>query len=134
MANATDVHQEMFDAVKRKDFTALRKTYHPDYLYMGPDGVEQKGAEAGVAVAEMYTTAFPDLALEIRHQCTSNNDVSVMELTVRGTHRAELEGIPATGKKVEMVVCNVVEIRDGKVYREREYYDNLTMMQQLGVK
>jgi ketosteroid isomerase-like protein len=30
-------------------------------------------------------------------------------------------------------VCDVIEVRDGKVYREREYYDQMTMMQQLGV-
>jgi limonene-1,2-epoxide hydrolase len=30
-------------------------------------------------------------------------------------------------------VCNVLEVRDGKIYREREYMDMATMMVQLGV-
>jgi ketosteroid isomerase-like protein len=51
----------------------------------------------------------------------------------RGTHTGPLGPIPATGKSAEVVVCDIVEIRDGKIYREREYYDQLTMMQQLGV-
>ncbi|MBI5285700.1 MAG: ketosteroid isomerase, partial [Chloroflexi bacterium] len=29
--------------------------------------------------------------------------------------------------------CNVLEVRDGKIYREREYMDMFTMMAQLGV-
>jgi len=30
-------------------------------------------------------------------------------------------------------ICNVIELRDGKVYREREYMDMLAIMSQLGV-
>jgi len=91
------------------------------------------GADAGIAVAETYTNAFPDLDFEIRRQYSPSDDVAIMEFTGRGTHHGELEGIAPTGKRVEVVVCNVVETRDGKVHREREYYDALTMMRQLGV-
>ena len=31
-----------------------------------------------------------------------------------------------------MPVCNVIEIKDGKVYAEREYMDMAHMMQQIG--
>ncbi|MBI4571514.1 MAG: ester cyclase, partial [Chloroflexi bacterium] len=41
--------------------------------------------------------------------------------------------IPATGRKVEMPVCTVLDIRDGKITAEREYMDMAHMMQQLGV-
>jgi steroid delta-isomerase-like uncharacterized protein len=134
MADAATVHREMFKAVENQDFGKLRALYHPEYTYMSGDGVEQKGADAGVAVAEMYTKAFQDLSFEIRNQFTPSSDVSIIEFTARGTHKEELEGIPATGRQVEVVVCNVIEVRDGKIYREREYYDALSMMQQLGVE
>ncbi len=42
-------------------------------------------------------------------------------------------GIAPTGKSIDVCVCNVMEIRDGKIHREREYFDALTMMTQLGV-
>jgi ketosteroid isomerase-like protein len=35
---------------------------------------------------------------------------------------------------VTIPVCNIVEFRDGKVYAEREYFDTLFLMQQLGVE
>jgi len=59
--------------------------------------------------------------------------VAVAELVFRGTHTGELMGIAPTGRRVELNVCNVMGIRDGKVYREREYYDAMAMMVQLGV-
>jgi predicted ester cyclase len=37
-----------------------------------------------------------------------------------------------TGKTMALPVCNVIEVRDGKIYREREYMDMMTMMTQLG--
>ena len=133
MANAGSLHREMFEAVTKRDWDGLRSLCHADYVYMDATGVEEKGADAAVAVAQTYTTAFPDLVLDTRHQYTDGDNASVLEFTVRGTHEAELAGIPATGKRIELVVCNVIEVKDGKIVREREYYDNLTLMQQLGV-
>ena len=42
-------------------------------------------------------------------------------------------GIAPTNKKVSIPVCEIIELRDGKVYREREYMDMLHMMTQRGV-
>lgn len=133
MSNAATLHRRYLEAAIARDFDAIRKLYHPDFVYMSGNGVEQKGAEAGIAVVDTYTTAFPDLRFDIRHQFAPDFETSIIEFTAYGTHRAELEGIPATGKTVEVVVCNIIEARDEKIYREREYYDGLSLMQQLGV-
>jgi steroid delta-isomerase-like uncharacterized protein len=132
MADAAAIHLEMLEAVNRHDVNRFRELLHADYTYLGTDGVEHQGPEAGVAQVEPFVTAFPDLRLGLDHH-HSCGDVSVIEFTARGTHKAELAGIPATGKPIAVIVCDVIEVRDGKVYREREYYDQMTMMQQLGV-
>jgi steroid delta-isomerase-like uncharacterized protein len=131
MADAAAVHRAYLDAVNRHDLAGVRGMFHPDYTYRGADGVEHRGPDAGVAQVQGFLAAFPDLRLDPgpHHAC---GDVSVLEVTARGTHRGDLGGIPATGKSVEVVVCDVVEVRDGKIHREREYYDAMTMMQQLG--
>ena len=133
MADALTLQLAMLDAVQARNFQALRNLYHPDYVYMSGDGAEHKGSDAGVAVAEMYTRAFPDLTFEIRHRFAPSPDTSILEITARGTHLAELEGVPATGRSVEVVVCNIVEAQDGLIVREREYFDSLSIMRQLGV-
>ena len=57
----------------------------------------------------------------------------MLEIVARGTHTGPLDGIPPTGRRAEVVGCNVVEIRDGKIHRERDYYDTMALMQQLGL-
>ena len=52
MPDAASIQREMLEAVERRDFDRLRELIHPDYTYIGGDGVERAGAEAAVAVAE----------------------------------------------------------------------------------
>lgn len=132
MSSNLSVHRAMFAAVIARDFVALRALYHPDYTYTGGDGVEQKGAEAGLEVAQGYTAAFPDLTFEFRHEFAVDDVTSVIEFTARGTHQGALDDIPATGRRVELVACNVVEVRDGQIHREREYFDTMSLLTQLG--
>ena len=91
------------------------------------------GPAVGEKIGRMYAAAFPDAKIEIR-KVYVQGDTSIAEFTARGTHGGELMGIAATGKPVEIHVCNIVELRDGKVYREREYMDMMHMMAQLGVQ
>ncbi len=133
MNDAQALQLEMLEAVQARQFDRLRDLYHADYVYLSADGLEQKGAEAGVAVAQTYTRAFPDLTFEIRHHFAAGPNVAILELTARGSHQDELDGIPATGRTVEVLVCNVVEAQDGQIIREREYFDGLSIMRQLGI-
>lgn len=133
MSEATDLQEKMWDTIRNQDFEALRALYHPDYTYTGTDGQEHKSADAGIAVAQTYMSAFPDMSFEFRHRYASGDDVSIMEVAFRGTHQGELEGIPPTGRQIEGFACNVIEVRDGKIYRERDYFDNLAILSQLGV-
>jgi steroid delta-isomerase-like uncharacterized protein len=132
MADAAAITAEMVEKVNKRDIEGFREMLHPDYTYQGAGGPVQKGVQVGVGVVVTFTTAFPDLRLTITNQY-SDGDVSVVEFTATGTHKAELEGIPATGKSITVKVADVVTVRDGKVLGEREYYDQLGMMQQLGV-
>ena len=133
MGQAGALQRKMMDAVVARDFATLRDLYHPDYVYWSSDSdEEQKGADAGVAVAEAYTSAFPDMTFEIV-QSAEDGDVAIMEFVARGTHKADLDGIPATGRSCEIKVCNICEIADGKIVREREYWDSATLLKQLGV-
>jgi predicted ester cyclase len=59
--------------------------------------------------------------------------VSIVEYTFSGTDCGELEGIPATGRWILVGACSVVEVRVGRIHRERDYYDTLALMEQLGV-
>ncbi|MFD1931148.1 ester cyclase [Nonomuraea mangrovi] len=132
MGSASTVVQEMLDAFGKRDFSRLRELCHPEYTSITGDGAERRGADVAVELAEMFTNAFPDLSFDVRGRYEQGG-VVVTELTFRGTHLADFRDIPATGRKIEVCSCNVVEVRDGKIYRERDYYDMLTVLHQLGV-
>jgi steroid delta-isomerase-like uncharacterized protein len=132
MATVSEIHHQIVDAWNSRDWTAMRNLLHSDYSYTGPDGKELVGSDAGVNVGRMYANAFPDGKLEIKRVHVAGN-TAIAELLATGTHRGDLMGVAPTGKRVELNICNVLEVRDGKALREREYMDVMTMMGQLGV-
>ncbi len=132
MSTASNIHKEVLDAWNRRDFQVMRNLYHAQYTYTGGDGKEIRGPDAGVDVARMYANAFPDGKVEIRNVFVQG-DTAVCEFRAHGTHKGEFLGIRPTGKRIEINVCNVIELREGKIYREREYMDTATMLTQLGV-
>jgi steroid delta-isomerase-like uncharacterized protein len=132
MSDPAAIAREYLEAAPRRDFDKCRQLFHPQYSYTGGDGQRQNGPDAGMAVAQMFASAFPDGREEIKRIHTAG-DVAIVEFTGSGTHQGELMGIAPTGRQVTMPVCNVIEVRDGKIYAEREYFDVAHMMQQLGV-
>jgi steroid delta-isomerase-like uncharacterized protein len=132
MADPATMARQYLEAWNRRDWAAYTGVMHAGYSYTGGDGQTQKGSEAGLAVGQMFANGFPDGTIEIKSIHATGN-VAVVEFVGRGTHKGELMGIAPTGKKLELPVCDVIEFRDGKIYAEREYFDVMHMMQQLGV-
>jgi steroid delta-isomerase-like uncharacterized protein len=133
MNDSKAIVQQYMDAIPRRDFSKIRQLLHPKYSYTGSDGERREGVEAGIAVVEMYTTAFPDLKLDVKN-IQAVGDIVVIEFVAKGTHRGDLMGISPTNRKVTVPVCNITEVRDGKIFAEREYFDNAFMLQQLGIE
>jgi steroid delta-isomerase-like uncharacterized protein len=97
------------------------------FSFKGRDGFRQ--------FQERWLTAFPDGTAEIIN-CFSSSDQIVVEYVGRGTHTGPLLGkhgtLPPTGKRVELKLCDVMQVRDGKVIRGRTYYDSASLLSQLG--
>ncbi len=53
---------------------------------------------------------------------------------MRGTHQGEIQGIPPTGNKVEISGFIAHRLENGKVVEDREDWDTLCLMQQLGME
>ena len=134
MTDPCDIAREMTDAWNRRDWKSFRELLHPSYSYTGSDGQTENGPEVGLRVAQMYADAFPDGKLEVK-SCVADarHNTAVIEFTGIGTHRGELMGIAPTGRKINIPVCDVVTIQDDKIVSEREYMDELVLLQQLGV-
>ncbi|MDO8612964.1 MAG: ester cyclase [Dehalococcoidia bacterium] len=132
MSDAASIAREYNDAWNRRDWARYRELLHPEYTYTGGDGQAQKGQDAGLAVGQMFATAFPDGRIDVQSIHAAGN-IATVEFIGRGTHKGDLMGIAPTGRQITIPVCDVIEVRDGKIITEREYMDMLHMMQQLGV-
>ncbi len=96
----------------------------PPEMQRGPAGVK--------AFARMVRTTYPDF--QVTHDDTiSADDRVVIRWTARGTHQGEFQGIPPTGKQVTVTLMNISRIGDGKIVEDWVTFDQLGMLQQLGV-
>ncbi len=82
---------------------------------------------------QMMRAAFPDMRM-VAEDVIASGDKAVARVRVTGTHRGPFMGMPATGKRIEMSLIDI--IRFGDDGRAREHWgvaDQLALMQQLGV-
>ncbi len=133
MADPTAIARDFVESWNRRDWPHIRELMHKDYSYTGGDGKVQPGIDAGMAIAQMFASAFPDGRMDLKNVYACGANMSIFEFTGRGTHKGELMGMAPTGRQVNIPVCNVIEVRDGKIVAEREYFDMMTMLQQLGL-
>ena len=96
----------------------------PPGVLSGPEGMKQSVA--------MFRAAFPDIHVTI-HDVLAEGDKVVVRATASGTHRGELMGIPATGRRIAVDEIHIVRCVDGKVVEHWGVEDSLGMMQQLGL-
>jgi len=79
-------------------------------------------------------TAFPDFKVEIKSCFASGNQVC-SETIYSATHKGKMPDMPMepTGKHWSVPGVRVDELKDGKSYRSRIYFDMASILQQLGV-
>jgi steroid delta-isomerase-like uncharacterized protein len=91
-----------------------------------------RGREAARQSMQMYLKAFPDLRFDIEQMIASGEYV-ITRWHAAGTHKGELMGIPATGRRGEGIHgCTVMEFRGGRVVHEWLYWDVATLLRQIG--
>jgi len=91
-----------------------------------------RGLEPYKQFISMYFTAFPDLHLTIEDIIAEGDNVVVRQ-TFQGTHKGDLMGILPTGKQATATGISIFRVANGKAVEQRANYDDLGLMQQLGV-
>jgi steroid delta-isomerase-like uncharacterized protein len=110
----------------------LGEVYASDVVWHMPDQ-EVRSIEEAKQFVDMFKTAFPDMQATVE-DVVAEGDKVVTRVTLRGTHQGEVEEFgPPTGKQVEIEGITIHRIEDGKIAEEWNSYDNLSLMQQLGL-
>ena len=99
------------------------------------------GGSRKAELTEFYATHFipkmpPDLEI-IPVSRTIGSDQLVEELVLKFTHSIEMDwmlpGVPPTNRRVEVALVVVVRFRDGKVAHEHIYWDQASVLVQIGL-
>jgi ketosteroid isomerase-like protein len=105
------------------------------YMYDIPSGNKFRGQAIGDSIAG-FASAFPDVHRELISIYVAEN-VVVVELATRGTHKGELAlasgTLAPTGKAIDVPSCDVFHLEDGKIISFHCYNVASVMQQQLGV-
>lgn len=105
--------------------------YTPDFVGHGRSGATFTH-EQGMAEARGWRVAFPDLKVTVDIAVAEADLVSV-RWTARGTNTGEGNGLPATGKRVEISGTTIFRFVAGAIAEEWTSGDTLGLMKQLGL-
>jgi steroid delta-isomerase-like uncharacterized protein len=103
-----------------------------DVIYHGTS-MEMNGIEEYKQVYSSFLSAFHDTQVTFE-DLIAEGDKVMSRITIRGTHKGELEGMPPTGKTFTSSFFTVFRLVDGKIVEEWEIFDELGMMMQLGME
>ena len=84
------------------------------------------------AALKGWHQAFSDLSIA-PEKLIADGDLVAVYWIARGTNTGAGNGLPATGKKVEQSGITIWRIVHGKIKEEWSAFDQLSMMQQLGL-
>jgi len=84
------------------------------------------------AALKGWHQAFPDVVIAPK-KLIAEGDLVTIYWIARGTNTGTGNGLPATGKKVEQAGITIWRIVNGKIKEEWSAFDQLSLMQQLGL-
>src|SRR5215213_3716789 len=120
------------EIVNKQNPQAIDEVYAPNFVWHEPDQ-DIQGSEQARQFASTFFAAFPDINISVEDVIAEGEQV-VTRYTIRGTHQGETEEFgPPTQKRMELKGITIHRFEGDKIVEEWERYDNLSVMQQLGL-
>ena len=134
MSELRKLVQQHYDAVNRVDIEGSLAIFHPDVEGVTPNGPTH-GLDEMRGMGEAFAAAVPDQRLEMV-RCVETGDTVVVEGVYAGTQTGPLEGpggtLPPSGREFAFSFCDVFTFRDGRCETHHIYWDNMSLLAQLG--
>jgi steroid delta-isomerase-like uncharacterized protein len=131
--------QEQNKAIARRAFEEIlskgrfelaEQLYAKDFINHGIH--RDVSLEEDQAALKGWHKAFSDITI-VPEKLIAEGDLVTIYWIARGTNTGTGNGLPATGKKAELAGITIWRIVDGKIKEEWSAFDQLSMMQQLGL-
>jgi len=102
------------------------------YVHHDPASPQVRDRAGLKEVLRSFLSGCPDLHITI-DQLLAEGDTVAKRWTYHATHTGDLAGLPPTGKRIKMSGLELFRLAGGKIVECWLGYDNLSLMQQLGV-
>jgi predicted ester cyclase len=132
-----EISLSLIEALNARDLTLWSRHLAEDYEAEHPGVTVPLDKSRSVAYHQRFVTAFPDIRFEVLGVIAEGDRVLV-QWTGSGTHAERLatitgRTIPPTRRRVRVPGAMLTEARDGKITRGWFYWDQLTLLAQLGL-
>jgi steroid delta-isomerase-like uncharacterized protein len=123
--------RRIFDEMESKGNLAVAdEIFASDFAMHSPFG-ESHGPDGAKQFVQMLRSAFPDLHSTVEDQLAEGDKVAT-RFTARGTHKGELNGIPASGNTMEISGIVISRFANGKIIEQWGNPDVFGLMRQIG--
>lgn len=122
--NKAVVHQ-LFDAWNAGDLEAASGLISPACNGGGAEGFRRE--------LQAFLMAFPDLRITLEDLLAEKDRVAT-RVTMQGTHKGALFGVPATNRNAVMKANHIFVLKDGLIVQRHGQMDRLELMTQLGMR
>lgn len=113
------------------DGDEMRAILDPAVDFHGSIGLHVTGHEGFAGYMQTIRDAFPDFHNRI-DDLVATEDRAVARLTYTGTHKGELFGVPATGRRIEYVGVAMFTLAGGRITKVWVLGDRMALMEQIG--
>src|SRR5262245_8802570 len=121
------------EVLSRGNLDLIEDLFAPDYVVKtGLGAGSPSGPAAARRAAQELRTGVPDAQYTVE-DLIAEGDMVVVHRVMRGTHRGEFQGIPATDKPVTVPGLDIFRLADGKIAERWTISDQLGLLQQIGV-
>jgi steroid delta-isomerase-like uncharacterized protein len=118
------------ELLSKGKFELAEQLYAKDFVNHGIH--RDIGFDEDQAALKGWHQAFPDLAI-VPEKLIAEGDLVTIYWIARGTNSGIGNGLPATGKKAEQSGITIWRVVNGKIKEEWSAFDQLSLMQQLGL-
>jgi len=124
--------QAALTATRSGDFTATDEIEAEDASFHDPGSFASSVRSAHRRRWQALVATFAELAFDV-HEMIGAGDRVIARWSMRGIHGGEFAGVAPTGREVTMAGITIYRVEDGKIAEAWSSYDELGMLEQLGV-
>ena len=124
--------RRFFEAFNAGDLDGVAAVFATNAVVHNSGAPDPLNLEGFRQLAAVFLAAFPGGQHSIDDMIAEGDKV-VTRITYRGAHTGDLMGIPPTGKHVAVSAMTIDQIANGKIVETWRLFDQMGMMQQIGV-